>query len=252
MSSALMRRPPSAPERSRRRFRTWPGPRTASSARSAGCSRSTCPSTRRPISRCCSRRTSATTRCRPRDPSCGATSLPSRSARWSCSSLVQLPLAWSLRHPSSRPPTGAGGATATRTRRIGGRAPPDRAQTCTTGSCRTSPASPIRSPQPPAPRTSTPIGRRCSRARPRRCGRGIKALRSLLVELYPPNLEEEGLESAVADLLAGAAARGLGHRSRHRPGWSTPYRPPPTRCSTGPLKRRSATWFVTPTLAACE
>ncbi len=38
---------------------------------------------------------------------------------------------------------------------------------------------------------------------------GIKALRSLLVELYPPNLEQEGLESAVADLLAGAAARGL-------------------------------------------
>ena len=38
---------------------------------------------------------------------------------------------------------------------------------------------------------------------------GIKALRSLLVELYPPNLEAEGLESSVGALLAGATARGL-------------------------------------------
>jgi signal transduction histidine kinase len=30
----------------------------------------------------------------------------------------------------------------------------------------------------------------------------IRALRSLLVEIYPPNLEEEGLESALSDLLA--------------------------------------------------
>lgn len=37
----------------------------------------------------------------------------------------------------------------------------------------------------------------------------IKALRSLLVEIYPPNLEQEGLESAVGDLAATAAARGL-------------------------------------------
>lgn len=37
----------------------------------------------------------------------------------------------------------------------------------------------------------------------------IKSLRSLLVEIYPPNLYEEGLESAVGDLLSGLAARGI-------------------------------------------
>jgi signal transduction histidine kinase len=37
----------------------------------------------------------------------------------------------------------------------------------------------------------------------------IRSLRSLLVEIYPPNLEDEGLEAAVTDLLAAARARGL-------------------------------------------
>ncbi len=37
----------------------------------------------------------------------------------------------------------------------------------------------------------------------------IKSLRSLLVEIHPPNLYEEGLESAVSDLLSGLAARGV-------------------------------------------
>jgi signal transduction histidine kinase len=37
----------------------------------------------------------------------------------------------------------------------------------------------------------------------------IKSLRSLLVEIYPPNLSEEGLESAVGDLLSGLPARGI-------------------------------------------
>ncbi len=37
----------------------------------------------------------------------------------------------------------------------------------------------------------------------------IKALRSLLVEIYPPNLEEAGLESALGDLLARAETRGV-------------------------------------------
>ena len=37
----------------------------------------------------------------------------------------------------------------------------------------------------------------------------IKALRSLLVEIYPPNLEEEGLPSSLADLLARAQPRGV-------------------------------------------
>jgi signal transduction histidine kinase len=37
----------------------------------------------------------------------------------------------------------------------------------------------------------------------------ITALRSLLVDIYPANLEREGLESAMTDLAAGATARGL-------------------------------------------
>ena len=37
----------------------------------------------------------------------------------------------------------------------------------------------------------------------------IKSLRSLLVEIYPANLQEEGLESAVGDLLNALAPRGI-------------------------------------------
>jgi signal transduction histidine kinase len=37
----------------------------------------------------------------------------------------------------------------------------------------------------------------------------IKSLRSLLVEIYPPNLQQEGLQSAIGDLLSGLAARGV-------------------------------------------
>ncbi|MEZ5079953.1 MAG: sensor histidine kinase [Thermoleophilia bacterium] len=37
----------------------------------------------------------------------------------------------------------------------------------------------------------------------------ITALRSLLVEIYPPNLEEEGLGSALADMVAGLSSRGI-------------------------------------------
>jgi two-component system, NarL family, sensor kinase len=40
----------------------------------------------------------------------------------------------------------------------------------------------------------------------------IKSLRSLLVEIYPANLKEEGLESALGDLLNGLAARGIATR----------------------------------------
>jgi two-component system NarL family sensor kinase len=37
----------------------------------------------------------------------------------------------------------------------------------------------------------------------------IKALRSLLVEIYPPNLEEEGLEAALSELLIRTAGHGV-------------------------------------------
>lgn len=37
----------------------------------------------------------------------------------------------------------------------------------------------------------------------------VRAMRSLLVEIYPPNLESEGLVSAIGDLLARLAPRGI-------------------------------------------
>jgi signal transduction histidine kinase len=37
----------------------------------------------------------------------------------------------------------------------------------------------------------------------------IKALRSLLVEIYPPNLFDEGLDAALSDLLGRASGRGV-------------------------------------------
>ncbi len=40
----------------------------------------------------------------------------------------------------------------------------------------------------------------------------IKSLRSLLVEIYPANLQEEGLQSAVGDLLNALAPRGIATR----------------------------------------
>jgi signal transduction histidine kinase len=37
----------------------------------------------------------------------------------------------------------------------------------------------------------------------------VKSLRSLLVDIYPPNLYEEGIESAIDDLLGQVAKRGV-------------------------------------------
>ena len=37
----------------------------------------------------------------------------------------------------------------------------------------------------------------------------VKSLRSMLVDIYPPNLHEEGLESALVDLVAGLHNRGI-------------------------------------------
>ncbi len=37
----------------------------------------------------------------------------------------------------------------------------------------------------------------------------IQGLRSMIVDIYPPNLHEEGLEAALTDLVAGARARGV-------------------------------------------
>lgn len=42
-----------------------------------------------------------------------------------------------------------------------------------------------------------------------RVRQAVRSLRSLLVEIYPPNLYEEGLEAALSDLLARLAPRGI-------------------------------------------
>jgi signal transduction histidine kinase len=42
-----------------------------------------------------------------------------------------------------------------------------------------------------------------------RIRQAVRSLRSLLVEIYPPNLYEEGLEAALSDLMAQLAARGI-------------------------------------------
>ena len=74
---------------------------------------------------------------------------------------------------------------------------------------RTSPAS--RSPSAPRPgnqgdhrRTPPASARPPSRVRD-----GVRSLRSLLVEIYPPNLYDEGLEAALSDLLARLEPRGI-------------------------------------------
>ncbi len=46
----------------------------------------------------------------------------------------------------------------------------------------------------------------------------IKSLRSLLVEIYPPNLQQEGLQSAIGDLLSGLTVRGIETRLVVDPG----------------------------------
>ena len=67
----------------------------------------------------------------------------------------------------------------------------------------------------------------------------MRQLRSLLVEIHPPNLRASGLEAALADLLAPLQARGVGDRAHGRPGAELDedaerlvYRPPRRRCGT--------------------
>jgi signal transduction histidine kinase len=48
----------------------------------------------------------------------------------------------------------------------------------------------------------------------------VKSLRSMLVDIYPPNLYEEGLQSALADLLGALHNRGITTRLDVAPGAS--------------------------------
>ena len=84
-----------------------------------------------------------------------------------------------------------------------------------------------------------------------RLRQGVRALRTLLVEIHPPRLETAGLEPVLDDLLSPLAASGDGDRAagrrRARPRgrrpirWSTAWRA--RRCATSPStpgRRRSA------------
>lgn len=57
-----------------------------------------------------------------------------------------------------------------------------------------------------------PHGRAALRDAAAATRRGIRQLRTLLVDLYPPNLRNEGLETALGDLLARAQSDGLATR----------------------------------------
>ena len=73
----------------------------------------------------------------------------------------------------------------------------------------------------------------------------IKSLRSLLVEIYPANLQEEGLQSAVGDLLNVLAAQGVRHATRRRPEANRIDPEASALSSTAPPRRRCATWSRT-------
>ena len=79
---------------------------------------------------------------------------------------------------------------------------------CTTAWCRTWPPPPSR--WPPEPATSSTHGHTAAAARVEGAGEavrtGIAGLRSLLVDIYPPNLHAAGLPAALHDLGTGVRA----------------------------------------------
>ena len=79
----------------------------------------------------------------------------------------------------------------------------------------------------------------------------IRAMRTLLVDIYPPNLAGAGLATALTDLAQRVAGPGLEVRldldtrtssgsGGRRSGWSTASRR--SACATRPSTRRPAPW----------
>ena len=137
---------------------------------------------------------------RRRAPALGRSSRPSPSARWSLLELVQIPLAWSMARRLRRVNENASGCSGTPSTP---RMPNDAGSpaTCTTASSRTSPACRSRSPRRRRSEPSAAAGARCAR---RPSATSIKSLRSLLVEIYPPNLQEEGCSRPSATCSSGS------------------------------------------------
>ena len=90
------------------------------------------------------------------------------------------------------------------------------------------------------PGTDAETAARGSSRWPSRCAASLRSLRSLLVEIYPPDLGADGLAAALDDLVAPAAGAG---RARRRRGGRRRAAPPTTRSgwSGGSPRRRSAT-----------
>ena len=222
---------------------TSAGRRTASSVTWAEtCWRSTPASVRPRASRSSSRPTSASTTSaragrRSSTGSCPSPSAPwspsSRSARrWSCccpgGCRVPRASASACSRPPSAPRTPSGCASPA---------------TSTTGSCRTWPARPWPS-------------RRCAahadepdRRELEEVGRSLRAsmrsLRSLLVEIYPPDLHTAGLGGRGHDLVAPLVG-GRRRRSTSTSAATTERPVRRSRCCGGSRRRRSATWRATP------
>ena len=138
---------------------------------------------------------------------------------------------------------GARGAARQRDRGVGARAATGRRRTCTTARCRRSQASPTRSRRSPTARRA-----RGERTRPTvlaagdraTCASTVRDLRTLLVELHPPNLAAAGLEAAIADLVSPLQAGGVAGRDRDRRRRADRPRAA-RRSSTGSRRRPSAT-----------
>ena len=157
---------------------------------------------------CCSRRTSGTPGSPRPAASSGCSSRRSAWARWCCSSCCRC--RWCSRWPAgcAAPNTSARTCSATRWRRPR-RSAAGSPVTCTTASYRTWPGWRSRSAPPPASANRDPEDAAAVRAAADQVRDGVRSLRSLMVEIYPPNLYDEGLEAALSDLLARLEPRGI-------------------------------------------
>ena len=122
----------------------------------------------------------------------------SRSAACSCWSLVTTPLLWALTRRLDRAAPRPGAAARGGRRRLRRPSADGSPATCTTGWSRTSPAPRSRCPRRPA--TRRPRRRRPARldADGESLRSSLRSLRSLLVEIYPPDLAADGLAAALA------------------------------------------------------
>ena len=175
------------------------------------------PVTRRRASRSCSRPTTPTTRCSASGSRLWRSFAPITLGALVMLELVQIPLAYSLARRLQLRQREREALLQRGARRLRGRAPPDRQRPP-----RRRRAGPRRRGlQPlgrrPAAPTSTPADREQLEQSAETVRESVRALRSLIVDLYPPNLREEGLESALRDLTERARERGVADQPHGRP-----------------------------------